>query len=386
MFRNVPDQDESRTRNLEVFGLDIGENAPQGRQALDQYEQQQGRVFFNARRNAFDPRARQSQQPAFRNAPERRNGRLSDPDTYGYREERPVRTAGALQPPRAADPAEFAGSRNAARFAGPTRFSGDPEPLGRVGPDDFAFEQNAPRAAGVVRTAEPAGSSGRAGGKIAILGVLSSTSDLPANGRAGYGFLINGDLYVWDAIKNAWVLAGAFRGPAGPAGPRGARGPMGPQGIQGVQGAAGAVGPTGEPGAAGATLTGTALHALNDMESVIAVTPAGTAVPLPAQTYNSGFTVSAEGETFTVTDAGTYMISYTLRVSAALAMRSAIYVNSAAQGSTVIRSATALNQFSNTSILTLAAGDQLALTLYDITASVTLEPGAGATLTIVRII
>jgi len=122
------------------------------------------------------------------------------------------------------------------------------------------------------------------------------------------------------------------------------------------------------------------------MESVIAVTTGGTAVPLPAQTYNSGFTVSAGTETFTVTDAGTYIVSYTLRLTTTLAMRSAIYINSAAQGSTVIRSATALNQFSNTSILTLSAGDQLELALYDIAASVTLEPGAGATLTIVRII
>ena len=63
--------------------------------------------------------------------------------------------------------------------------------------------------------------AGTDGTSVSILGTLSSTNDLPASGNTvGDGYLIDGDLYVWDGSN--WNNVGTIEGPAGAAGAAGA--------------------------------------------------------------------------------------------------------------------------------------------------------------------
>jgi len=62
---------------------------------------------------------------------------------------------------------------------------------------------------------------GGGGGGITILGSLTSINDLPSTGNAGDGYLINGDLYVWDSTTNSWDNVGNIQGPAGANGANG---------------------------------------------------------------------------------------------------------------------------------------------------------------------
>lgn len=75
------------------------------------------------------------------------------------------------------------------------------------------------------------GEQGEIGAGLNILGQLPDPSELPPTGTLGDGYLIDGDLYVWDG--DSWENVGHIEGPEGP------EGPQGPQGIQGIQGVPG---------------------------------------------------------------------------------------------------------------------------------------------------
>jgi hypothetical protein len=98
------------------------------------------------------------------------------------------------------------------------------------------------------------GDKGDTGTGVQILGSYASLAALQAaqpTGSAGDGYLISGNLYVWDSVSSNWINVGTIQGPAGPTGPTGATGPQGPQGIQGLTGETGAQGPQGPQGSTG---------------------------------------------------------------------------------------------------------------------------------------
>ena len=68
--------------------------------------------------------------------------------------------------------------------------------------------------AGVDGAIGPQGPAGADGTSVTILGSLASTGDLPASGNTpGDGYVITGDLHVWDG--SAWNNVGPIQGPAG---------------------------------------------------------------------------------------------------------------------------------------------------------------------------
>jgi len=147
---------------------------------------------------------------------------------------------------------------------GPDGAQGLQGPQGDVGPQGPAGPQGIPGNDGAT------GPQGPAGTGINILGSFTNVNQLPGTGNSGDGYLINGDLYVWDSVNEEFINVGNIQGPAGadgangapgaqgPAGPAGAQGPAGPagpagaQGPQGLQGEAGPAGPQGVAGPAGA--------------------------------------------------------------------------------------------------------------------------------------
>jgi hypothetical protein len=62
---------------------------------------------------------------------------------------------------------------------------------------------------------------GGSGGGINIIDNLNSTNDLPSTGNAGDGYIINGDLFVWNQTTNSWDNVGNIQGPAGANGANG---------------------------------------------------------------------------------------------------------------------------------------------------------------------
>jgi len=123
------------------------------------------------------------------------------------------------------------------------------------------------------------GAAGEQGAGVFIKGEFDSLLELQVQvpvGAVGDGYLIAGELYVWDTIELTWISVGPVQGPTGaegplgntgptgsvgptgptgpsggPTGPTGATGPTGIQGIRGLQGPQGGAGPTGPTGPIG---------------------------------------------------------------------------------------------------------------------------------------
>ena len=95
------------------------------------------------------------------------------------------------------------------------------------------------------------GQDGKDGTSVTILGSYNTLAELQAahpTGNTGDGYMVGGDLYVWNG--SAWEDVGTIQGPQGPQGPAG---PQGPQGGTGPTGATGPQGPKGDTGDTGAT-------------------------------------------------------------------------------------------------------------------------------------
>lgn len=86
----------------------------------------------------------------------------------------------------------------------------------------------------------PQGPAGPMGPGVNILGKLTNTSELPASGTPGDGYLIDGNFWGWTG--SAFEDLGKIQGPMGDPGPRGIPGKQGPTGDQGP------VGPDGKAG------------------------------------------------------------------------------------------------------------------------------------------
>ena len=137
---------------------------------------------------------------------------------------------------------------------GPTGADGAVGPTGADGPQGPTGADGAvgPTGAdGPQGPTGPTGPKGEDGTSVKILGTLESETDLPSTGENGDGYIINGDLWVYN--NGDWTNVGPIVGPQGPTGADGAVGPTGADGPQGPTGADGAVGPTGADGAVGPT-------------------------------------------------------------------------------------------------------------------------------------
>jgi hypothetical protein len=95
------------------------------------------------------------------------------------------------------------------------------------------------------------GQVGATGTSVTIKGSLANSDLLPTEGNTnGDGYIINGDLYVWDGTT--WNNVGDIQGPQGIQGIQGEAGVKGDTGSQGIQGATGSQGDTGLQGVPGA--------------------------------------------------------------------------------------------------------------------------------------
>ena len=96
----------------------------------------------------------------------------------------------------------------------------------------------------------PQGPKGEDGKSVTIKGSKESEAQLPQSGNTvGDGYIIDGNLHVWDGTK--WNNVGKIQGPEGPQGPQGEKGEKGDTGAQGIQGETGPTGPKGDTGAQG---------------------------------------------------------------------------------------------------------------------------------------
>lgn len=136
----------------------------------------------------------------------------------------------------------------------------------------------------------------------------------------------------------------------------------------------------------GQSVTAGSLNAQNTSSASIAVIPEGTTVPLPDDQILNGFTVNAANTIFTVTAAGAYLITYSVKITAALPMASRILLNGAPMSGTIHAPEGAAGEFTAARVNTLAAGDTIQLQLYGLPAAAVLQADAGASLHIIRLL
>ena len=183
-------------------------------------------------------------------------------------------------------------------------------------------------------------------------------------------------------------------GATGPVGPRGATGPTGPTGPTGVTGPTGATGPTGPTGPTGATgptgPTGENATLLNENATIYNAETQNitTATPLALSTVLTNNGLAVDNTTITVSETGTYLISFTVNdaTAAAGADNVGIAVNN------VVNTATHRTISPNYStggsyVLNLNANDKVSLvpTVTNAT-SISSTGGPSASLTVVRIV
>lgn len=98
------------------------------------------------------------------------------------------------------------------------------------------------------------GNDGKDGTSVNILGSYNTESELNAahpTGNEGDAYIVNGDLYIWDAENSKWSNVGRIQGPQGPQGIQGLQGLQGEKGDQGIQGPKGDKGDQGPQGLQG---------------------------------------------------------------------------------------------------------------------------------------
>ena len=156
-------------------------------------------------------------------------------------------------------------------------------------------------------------------------------------------------------------------GPIGPQGPVGATGAIGPQGPVGATGATGPQGPVGATGATGATGpqgpagpagTSQAIYA----DSTTATVASGAIVPISLSASSPASTMTATGNEITLTEAGSYLVSYYTEGSVATGdYETSLYLNGVAIPDESITFVDSSGAGSKTILLNTEAGDTLSI-------------------------
>ena len=123
------------------------------------------------------------------------------------------------------------------------------------------------------------------------------------------------------------------------------------------------------------------MSASNTTGQTISVLLGGTSVPLPSAQSLDGFTANGANTAFTVPVSGTYLITYRVNPTAAVAMSSQVLRNGTAIPGSVFSPIASASGYEATVIAPLTAGDTLTLQLSGIVAAVVLQGGSGASLT-----
>ena len=179
-----------------------------------------------------------------------------------------------------------------------------------------------------------------------------------------------------------------FPGPMGMTGATGATGPVGPAGPQGATGATGAIGPVGPIGPQGATgatgPTGPAgAPAVSSFAEFYSVAPdvatevaAGSAVELATDGASSGDAITrASASTFTLVDAGTYMVDYQANTTNGGTL--GISVNGTVQPNTTVT--TASEQIENKALITTDTANSVISLVNPADSGASLSIAAGGT-------
>jgi hypothetical protein len=133
-------------------------------------------------------------------------------------------------------------------------------------------------------------------------------------------------------------------------------------------------------------MTTTDMNADNTTGAVIGIVLGGTNIPLPNNQILNNFTVDGTNTIFTVTETGTYLVSYHVALTVAVLLTSGVSVNGTLAPSSVLTPLLSVSQYNNTFLLNLTAGDQLSLQLSGLLGAVVLQAGSGAGLSLVRVV
>ncbi len=156
---------------------------------------------------------------------------------------------------------------------------------------------------------------------------------------------------------------------------------------EGCTSVTGATGPTGPTGPAANPLSASSAFAANTSGTILLVTQAGVAVPLPnSQLLSPDITVNAENTVFTVHTAGRYRLSYQINTTTVLAAGTRLLVNGAENTPSTVAPLISRSHFGNEVMLDLPAGAALSLQMFGVISTAVLIPGAlGAALSISRL-
>ncbi len=210
--------------------------------------------------------------------------------------------------------------------AGPTGAMGATGATGPIGPQGPQGPVGATGATGATGPAGPAG----AAATIEIGTVTTGAPGTPAS--------VTNTGTDTDAILNFVIPQGAT-GPQGPAGPAGATGPQGPAGTPAVTGYAD-------------------FYALMPTDNAAVIAP-GADVAFPNSGPSTGSITAASDTSFTVVDAGTYLVVFQVPITQTGQLQLA--VNGAGVASTVAGRNATSDQIVGMSVQTLSAGDTVAV-------------------------
>ena len=263
---------------------------------------------------------------------------------------------------------------------GPKGVRGKQGPRGRQGKTGKTGKTGAQGKTGRTGATGPVGPTGPAG----VRGVRGATGPVGATGPKGP----TGPAGVVGATGAAGATgatgaAGATgaTGATGPDGTTGVTGATGATGADGVTGATGADGTTGPTGATGPSGSNMFLYSYEEATAADQFVPPGLLVPFsndgPAS--GTGITHAPGTNFFTVNTTGTYRISYSVNVVDGTGAALAIQVNGVADPSTVVPIGTVPGEFGGDVILSLTAGDVVALVNHSSTPfTMVLQPDVGA--------
>lgn len=243
-----------------------------------------------------------------------------------------------------------------------------------------------------------------------ILGTIPGLTGGPAtfdqvlDANTSISDLLNSSMELTFLLKNKLDLAmnaPSILGPTGPAGLPGAdgsfegdtgpAGPTGPAGDVGTAGANGATGPTGAFAPTSTTTTAGSAASITTLGTLLTILPTiPVSVALPAaQVLSPDITVSGANTVFTVTNAGRYRLSYSVNTTVALLTGTRLLVNGSALAGSIIAPTVVLSNLNNEVEVDLTAGSNISLQLVNsnplLSLVVTLSPGLGASLMIIRL-